>query len=383
MKIVIRTLIHVIAVLVSIASSEYYRPVEQHIVTSSVSLIMGVAYFCLYTVVGLLLQRITIPRDHMEYDDELQDLEDSPPETPQREETTGEAATEAGRETGRETFQETLKASQPRSRNPCKTVVFDSEEEELLEVWRIVYGIGFAIFVTYYSVDLTSVASSISFIMGLLYMHAPQVIQDITGDTSGHVDTVFKFVGIISYVLCCFGVVIFVITACTNSEAAPDSMKFCSGMPTLRMDIIAGIIAPFVATACVHDRRSSHIYTLYKAMPFAMISSLFVIVFSSGVYIQNIVQNKPLEVICFLVNPLTKGCAAVAVITAAMQQQRVETATILAFILFCKELHFNKDNAQVFQGVCSSLILCTLSYFLCLIRGNKFFMRTMTTNCVP
>lgn len=248
-----------------------------------------------------------------------------------------------------------------------------SEMDELWETMRSVYGIGIVIFIASYASDLSSILPSIAFIISMLISALPDIyrmIQDVPENQTMHVPRLLSFFG---YIMTCLGMGCFCITACLN-DSLPDTFQFCHKTNTPRTDIILGLFLPLLSMVLVQQpnkKVNRNRVTLYKASPFAICIALCVITVTSKDNIFNIVDNAPDNLFFFFVVPFTKGLAVISIISACMYRKKVEVATILSFILFCKELHLHKPYKEVLQGLIGALICCSLSMIVLIMKHSK------------
>lgn len=249
-----------------------------------------------------------------------------------------------------------------------------SEAEELWETFRSVYGIGIVIFISFYASDLSSILPSIAFITSMLVSAIPDIfkmINDIPQNQTMHVPRLLSFFG---YIMTCVGMACFMLVLCMN-DSLPDTVAFCKRTSTPRVDIILGFLLPLISTVLIQQPRTKvnrNRITLYKASPFAVCISLFVVTVTSKDNVFNIVNDAPRELFFFFVVPITKGLAVISIISSCMHKKKIEVATLLSFILYCKELHLNKPHKEVLEGIVGALICSCLAMIVLIMKHSSW-----------
>jgi hypothetical protein len=257
------------------------------------------------------------------------------------------------------------------SRKP-RTHVY-SEADDLWETFRSVYGVGIVIFIASYASDLSSLLPSVALITSMLASALPDIyrmVQDVPDNQTMHVPRLLSFFG---YIMTCVGMACFCMTACLN-DSLPDSFQFCHKTETPRTDIILGLLLPLASMLLLQQPRSSigrNRVTLYKASPFAVCIAVCVVTVTSRDNVFHIVDSAPDNLFFFFVVPFTKGLAVISIISACMYRKKVEVATILSFILYCKELHLHKPYKEVLEGLVGALICSTLAVIVLIMKHSK------------
>jgi len=402
MGVIVKAVVFALVTVISIGSSGTTggTVMLQQITNSSVNILLACAYFLLIKATEYAISAVMLKGRHRNYDtftepdnrDDLSDM-DAATETQQRHEDMMRRAedttvdldanqqpdleeAEAGPSSDFVSVSKSIDAAaRPK-------VVVTTDMEEVWEVYKTVYYMGCCIFIVFYSIDMTNTLSAIALIMGMIIQQAPGTIDtvyramhDPDHDPVKSVNNCFT---VFSYVCISASMVSFLLFTCTMKDV-PEDMVICTRMTTPRVDLIFGILLPMLATIPVSRRERSSMdrIVIYKAAPFAFFIAFVTVVFMGWETVQQVTGASFRQISLFLLAPLFKGAAVVIFISSCMQDKRVETASILAFILFCKEAHDHRGDKDVLQGVMSGLVFSLLSLLVCIMKQTKCVFNTV------
>lgn len=377
MGIIIKALVFACATLISIGSagSITHTAMLQQISNSSVNILLACAYFLLIKAIEFSIQRV-MRRDRTETYSvfQVQDEEDSLSEG-EHDDTMRKAE---------EITSELIDVERPPHAPSAKSVDLPpgpapshpTESEEIWNVYTTVYLTGCSIFIVFYSIDMTSTLSGISLIIGVLIQQSPGVLLMVRHamhePDSNPTRAVNHCITLFSYVCLASSIVSFLSFTCTM-EKLPDDMAICNKMTMPRVDVLFGILLPMLCTIPVvtSEQNSMDRIVLYKAAPFACFLAFVVVMFMGTDTLNQVTGNTFRQVSLFLLTPLFKGAAVIIFISSCMKDRRIETASILAFILFCKEIHNHKEDNILMQGLISGLVFSTLALIVSFIKDTK------------
>lgn len=342
--------------------------VEQQITNSSVCLLLACAYFIVFQLINLVVDKV-IYREDVQY---TYAIDEETGSSIEREESRMKQADEVTAE---------LEDAPNVSPNDSASIVKTCQEtsvagkkspsvwSEVFEVYRVVYFMGISIFVSFYTVDMNNALSGMSLIVGIMIMQVPEVLKIMRSYSTNSLLVVTRCFTLFSSVCILASIISFFFTACYYGSA-PEDMVICTRIKNPKIDYLFGIALPLGSTAPAWD--TDHVkmnkLTIYKAAPFACCIAWVAFMFVGQDFVRNVSGNSTGEIIVMLVSPFFKGCAVITLLSSCMQNKRVEIASILIFILYAKEVSLHKNEDYTMKPLISGLVFSTMALAACLVK---------------
>ncbi|EKX34866.1 hypothetical protein GUITHDRAFT_146877 [Guillardia theta CCMP2712] len=401
-SLIVKSIVFASCTLVSLYSTnERHITLDQQVTNSSVCVLLGCTYFLAIKVVSLVIARMTNrdrdpnynevePAEDRELEEAIRDLErQENEETDQNEEETRRKHQETMRKAqeftldldGTRDNESTARSFRSSVALPLRAKKEETvtEFQEIMEVYRVVYFIGLSIFVASYTVDMTNGLSGMSLITGIIITQVPETISFMRHRNPEPHVAVNRCFSLFSFICVVAAILAFALNACAN-HTAPDDLVLCTRIENPRVDVLFGIALPLGATLPVIQAQHTRMnrVTLYKAAPFACCIAWVVWMFVGADKINNITGNSPRDIILFLLNPFVKGCAVITLLSGCMQNRRIETATLLVFILFCKEVHQHSQDSEMMKSLVVGLAFSSISLAVCIMKHVPLVSESLT-----